>query len=114
MRKFILATAALAAVAVPTVAVTAPAEAANGTPGCVTKAEYRQVTRGMSVDRVSQIFGTRGTISYSYIGTYVFSQDREYRPCAPYTRWSHVEVDFTKSRRTAPWHVGGKSSWWIS
>jgi hypothetical protein len=114
MRKFLLALTTIVAVVAPTLAVAAPANATNRTPGCVTRAEYRLVTRGMSPDRVATIFGTRGTLSYSYLGTYVFSMDREYRPCYPYTTYSHVEVDFTKSSRYAAWRVKGKSSWWIS
>lgn len=114
MRNVLLGLVATAAVAAPLVLAAASAQADPGSPGCATRAEYSKVKKGMSPERVARIFGTNGKVSYSCIGTSVFSLSREYKPCQPYTEWSHVEVDFDKNRRSAPWKVDGKSSWWIS
>jgi len=51
------------------VAIPAPASAA-GSPGCVTRAEYRQVHRGMSQARVRHIFETRGEFDSGHAGGY--------------------------------------------
>jgi hypothetical protein len=112
IRNILLSTVAVAAVAAPVVAVSAPANA-SGTPGCVTKTEYSKVKKGMSPTRVAQIFGTKGTVSYSYIGTYVFDLEREYKPCSPFNQMSDVSVDFGKNHRSDPWKVDGKSAIWI-
>jgi len=65
MRKFLLLLTALAAVAVPSLAVTAPANADAGSPTCITKAEWRKVHQGMSRARVQQITGVWGHITSS-------------------------------------------------
>lgn len=111
IKKLVLATVTTLAVVIPGVAA-APAHADAGSPGCATRHEYSEITKGMSVDKVTRIFGTKGHVSYSYIGSYVWEVDREYRPCQPYTDWSHVEVDFGKRHGNVV--VTGKSAFWIS
>lgn len=111
MKKFAAAAAAVAVVASP-LALSTSAHA-TGSPGCVTKAEFSQVKRGMTVDRVSRIFGTKGTTSYVYVGTYAFSLSKEYRPCQPWTAYSEVDVSFTKNHRGEAWRVDGKSAFWL-
>ena len=63
MKKFLI-TAVLALLTVGgTIAVTdAPASAAPGSPGCVTRSEFRQVHRGMTQAQVQRVFGTRGEL----------------------------------------------------
>jgi hypothetical protein len=111
IKKLVLATVTAAAVVSP-MAITGTAHADAGSLGCVTRHEYSEVTKGMSVDKVARIFGTKGKVSYSYIGSYVWEVDREYKPCQPYTAWSHVEVDFGKRHGNVV--VTGKSAFWIS
>ena len=41
------------------VVATSPATAAQDTPGCVTKREYRKIHKGMTKKRVDRIFDTR-------------------------------------------------------
>ena len=57
MAAFLLSLALVA----PAALVAAPAEAAPAR-GCVTKAEYKKVKRGMSPSKVKRIFGTGGKI----------------------------------------------------
>jgi len=45
------------------VAATSPAAAAQDTPGCVTKKEYRKIHKGMTKKRVHRIFDTRGWLA---------------------------------------------------
>ena len=111
IKKLVLAVTTVAAVSAPVMA-TAPAHADAGSPGCATRHEYQEIKNGMSMDRVARIFGTPGHISYSYHGSYVWETDKEYKPCQPYTEWSHVEVDFGKKHGHVV--VTGKSSYWIS
>jgi len=75
MKKLLLAAASLLAVAGPITLAASPAEAANPTPGCVTRAEYSMVMLprhnrwgdyipGSSRGQVRRIFGTDGRTSY--------------------------------------------------
>jgi hypothetical protein len=103
MRKMLISLAAAAAVATP-IAVTAPAQAYAGTPGCVTKAEYNSVTKGMTQTQVAKRFGTSakpywGTVTFSWDSDYSHERDREYKRCNKYGKpvatWrGSVEVDF--------------------
>jgi hypothetical protein len=63
--------------------------AADESPGCVSRAEFRQVKDGMTQAKVHRIFGTRGKVNYSGSG----GVGREYVTCAG-DEWSYVEVDF--------------------
>jgi hypothetical protein len=87
-----------------------PASADNGTPGCVAKAEFRQLRRGMTPTQVQRLFGTKGKTTYTsnYAGYRYVS--REYRPCVgpPY---SFVDVNFSANPRQAL-RVDGKFAYW--
>ena len=113
MRRLVLIVALLVGLVAPATLTATSASAANGTPGCATKAEYAKVKKGMSPAKVKKIFGTNGKVTYSYIGSYVFSLSREYKPCSPFNEMSSVSVDFDKKKRKAPWKVSGKSAYWI-
>ncbi len=67
-----------------------PAWAAD-TPGCVTRAEFKKVSKGMTKQRVTRIFDNRGKLSsyYAYDGD-VYTT-REYNPCAKY---ASIYVDY--------------------
>ncbi|HVH94897.1 MAG TPA: hypothetical protein VM688_08260 [Nocardioidaceae bacterium] len=111
MRKLALSLTTVAAVATPLLAVTAPAEAYAGTPGCVTTTEYRSITtgvgRGLTQLQVARRFGTYarpywGHITYSSSSSDYTEIDREYRPCnsagKPMSSYrGYVEVDFSNT-----------------
>ena len=85
-----------------------PASAHADTPGCVTRAEYRQVTKGMTKTRVDGIFdlkGHREVVSYS--GGYG-SEIRSYKTCSLY---SVVSMAFEK-RPGGAWRLAAKSAVW--
>ena len=79
--KRLLATAATCVFAAGlTVALTTPAMA--DTPGCVTKTEFKHVSRGMSKDRVQHIFDTAGKRDSSTGGGHRY-EIRTYKTCSP-------------------------------
>ncbi len=45
--------------------VPAAAQAANATPGCITKTEFRAITKGTTLKRARQIVGATGRTTYS-------------------------------------------------
>jgi hypothetical protein len=63
--------------------------AADETPGCVSRPEFRAVRDGMTQARVHGIFGTRGRVTYSGSG----GTGREYVTCVG-DEWSYVSVDY--------------------
>lgn len=73
-----------------------PAQAANRTPGCVTRAEFRKVGDGDYKYSVRKAFGTRGRQVYaSYGGRGVGNYEiREYRACTPH---GYVQVTYRNS-----------------
>jgi hypothetical protein len=82
MKKLIATAVAIAA----PLALAPPADAYAGTPGCVTRAEYRSVTDGMTQAQVATRFGIArkpvyGRITYRYESSYMLEVDREYRVC---------------------------------
>lgn len=104
-----LRTALATAVAASTLAVVVPitlapaASADRGSPGCVTRNEFRRVdTNGGDAwnrDKVTRVFGTRGRVdSYGSGGTSV-----DYRTCAGDPDWSYAEVDFDNGRAWWKW-----------
>ena len=101
MRRFgaVLATAALAVA--PIMASAAPASA--DTEGCVTKTEFRKVSKGWALKRVHRVFDTAGKQSFFYSGY----QTRDYRPCRN-PDFSFVMVDYEK--RNGVWRVTSKSA----
>jgi hypothetical protein len=92
------------ALAVASLGVAAPAAHAD-TPGCVVKAEYRQVQKGMTKRRVHRIFdtdGKRDAIARSGGQTF---EIRSYRTCS---RFSAVSLSFDNGR------MSGKSAVWVN
>jgi hypothetical protein len=105
MRKTLTAAAALAAIVTPAAAVlatTGTAHADAGSPGCVTRAEFRKVdTHGRDAwtrDHVTRVFGTRGHVTSSGSG----GTSVEYATCAG-DEWSYAEVDFDNHRAWFKW-----------
>lgn len=76
-------------------ALTPMAPASADTPGCVTRAEFQRVDRGMLNRRVHRIFDTDGRLSSSSRGGGGDSW-REYRVCRSWgsPRWSDVSINF--------------------
>lgn len=87
-----------------------PATAAD-TAGCVTKAEFKSVSKGMGLKRVHNILDTAGKQTYYSSGSkyYPAVQWREYKACVKPT-WSSVNVDY--KRKNGRWVVTNKSAYW--
>jgi hypothetical protein len=81
------------AFAVATVPASASAGESDNRP-CVTRGEYRQVTNGMTKDRVHSIFDTSGKQLYINRGQ-VTNEGREYTVCGhPRRGGSYVQVQY--------------------
>jgi len=85
-KRFMGVTLAAAAIAATTSVVAAPAEAAtNGTPGCVTRTEYRAIRTGegtgMSQPQVNLRVGTPGKVTFQVHSSLYDNVDRDYRMC---------------------------------
>jgi len=87
------------AIAVASVTLSVPAAQAN-TPGCVSKAEYARVHKGLSVTQVSNLFHTSGRVTRHPGPARVI---RRYDPCP---RHSIVRVTFRRG------NVSGKAALW--
>ncbi len=72
-----------------------PADASESdTRPCVTRGEYRQVTKGMAKDRVHSIFDTSGKRLFINRGQ-VTNEGREYPVCGhPRSGGSYVQVQY--------------------
>ena len=82
-----------------------PATAAQDSPGCVTKQEFRKVHKGMTKSRVHRIFDNRGhRQAFAQSGGHT-AEIRSYRPCS---RFSAVAVSYGYGRLDA------KSAVWVS
>jgi hypothetical protein len=83
--------------------------ASADTPGCVTKAEFRKVSKGDGIRRVHRIFDTKGkqTAYMSGSAYYPAWQSRQYRGCPSY---SIVSVDY--ERKAGVWRVVSKFAVW--
>ncbi|MDX6316737.1 MAG: hypothetical protein QOD35_137 [Nocardioidaceae bacterium] len=89
MRQLTTSVALVATAAISTFGVVAVAPSASAdTPGCVTRAEYRQVQTGMHIKRVHTIFDTRGA-AYGTSGL-----KRIYRVCNTYAEKYSVVVSY--------------------
>ncbi|WP_139978602.1 hypothetical protein [Nocardioides litoris] len=77
-----------------------PADAANKTPGCVTKAEYRKIKKGMSIKRVRALVGQRGkTVSHASFGDGDAMATVEFRQCGRSWTYSSISVSTEMSER---------------
>jgi CRISPR/Cas system CMR-associated protein Cmr3 (group 5 of RAMP superfamily) len=103
MLKKILTGFAAAAVMASGVVASAPAASAD-TAGCVSKTEYKKVSKGTNMQRVHRIFDTAGRQSYVGYG----SQLREYKPCG--SRYGFVHITYDK--RNGAWYLDSKSAYW--
>jgi hypothetical protein len=86
--KYIAASAAVAMSSFGAVAL-APAASAD-TPGCVTRAEYRQVYQHMTIKQVHAVFDTVGTVHRKFSD----GQSRMYRVCNIYPERYSVVVRY--------------------
>ena len=105
MRAPIAALAVAALATIGLVAVDAPAQAAGG---CVTRAEYRQVHRGMTKAKVDRKLGTRGHRETGARSGGYRSEIWSYNTC---DRWSVVSVAYD-GRTNAPLKLSAKSAVW--
>ena len=91
MRKFVLLVA-LAAIASPIALTAAPASANPGSPGCVTRTEYRQVHKGMTPRQVSRKIGMRGHRDAGASSGGYRSEVWSYKTCQ---RYSAVAISYS-------------------
>ena len=99
--KFLAALAATAALTLSAPVTPAVAD----TDGCVAKAEFKKVSKGMRINRVHNIFDTKGKQTMSGYGM----QFREYKTCTN-PQWGFVTVDYQK--KGGVWKVTGKFAYW--
>jgi len=91
-------------------ALATPADAANRTPHCVTKSEYKKIKNGMTLAEVKKTTGITGKrVAIATSGGYG-SQIRNLKTCSPY---SAVSISLSKKPGGA-WRVDGKSAVWVS
>jgi hypothetical protein len=102
--------AAVAAIVGVTALAAPQSAAAYGTPGCVSRAEYRQARRGMSQAKVARIFGTTGRVSGSGdFGGYKFV-NRKYRTCT--SRYGGAYLSFANDGPRTPVVLDSKFVIW--
>lgn len=107
MNKFVVAT--VAAIVVSPIALSAtPASADPGTPGCVTRAEYSQVRKGMTKLAVDAEFGVRGTRQAGATSGGYRSEVWSYKTC---TRYSVVSIAYSADPG-ASLRLSAKSAVW--
>ena len=109
MKKHLVRVALFAAMTSP-LALVSPASAGTDSPGCVTRAEYRAVSRGMTKTRVHGIFDTAGTrLAISSSGGYA-AEVRTYKVCrSPY---SAVSISFDK-QPGGDFKLSAKAAVWV-
>jgi len=78
------------------VIVSAPLAAQADTAGCVTKAEFQRIHKGMTKTRVRRIFDTRGHRQSISSSGRMRDEYRTYRVCRSWgsPRWSDVTINF--------------------
>jgi len=104
IKRGLAAIAASSAVAAGAIVATGTAaNAIPGTPGCVTRAEFRRVHDGMTRSTVTAKFGTGGHITHESWGSGGHNVTVEYRTCAGDPAWSYAEVDFTNNHEWFKW-----------
>lgn len=107
MKKILAATVA-AVVVSPLALLATPASADPGTPGCVTRAEYGQVRKGMTKLAVDAEFGVRGTRQAGATSSGYRSEVWSYKAC---TRFSVVSIAYS-ANPGAPLRLSAKSAVW--
>lgn len=115
MKKLVLALAALATLLVGTTLIATPAEAATN-PSCITKTEFRKVTKGMSITRVKAIVGSTGSQTYydgGYPGSYGWpaEQWRDHKQCN--SRWGLGSAEIDYKKQAGVWRVSSKHAFWF-
>jgi hypothetical protein len=84
----------------PAVLLAPPAQAADATPGCITKSEFRAVTKGTTLSRATRIIGATGrTTSSSHFSDGDGWRTVEFRQCRRTWSRSSVFLDFEKTER---------------
>jgi hypothetical protein len=109
MKRIILAATAVAAVSSPLAVAVAPADAATNPP-CASRAEFRTVHNGMTIDRVKRIVGSIGkqTIYFPPMFGDPAEQSRDTHQCGGY---GFISLDYKRANGT--WIVKSKSAFWM-
>jgi hypothetical protein len=103
MRKIIAPAVAGLALTLTPLALAAPAEAS--TPGCVDRAEYRQIKKGTGIKKVHRVLNTKGRQTMSGFGM----QFRDYKAC---TDREYGFVSLTFERKRGAWVLQDKFAYW--
>lgn len=84
----------------PALLVTSSAQAAETTPGCATKAEYRAVKKGATIKKARRIIGAKGRVYSSYsFSNGDGSKSLKFRQCRRSWGMSSIYFDFEKTER---------------
>lgn len=106
----VLAATTIAAEARPDAASAATSAASVHAKGCVTKAEYRKVRKGMAQSKVHRIFGTKGRVaSRSDLPDGEKLEARGYKACT--SKRGAVGISFTK-KPGASYKLAAKAAEW--
>jgi hypothetical protein len=113
MRRLLLGLTATAALVGGTTVLATPADAAIGDNRCITRAEFRAVTKGTTITRAHNVIDYRGSqtwYSSGYPGEYGWpaEQSREYRQCG--SKYGSASVDYQK--QDGVWRVSSKYAYW--
>ena len=111
MRKIILGVLAAVALIAGTALFSAvPANAALGDNRCITKTEFRAVTKGTSMARAQSIIDYKGSQEYYFDATAFSraSQTRSFKACG--SSYGEAYVDFEK--KAGVWRVTSKWAYW--
>ena len=109
IRMAVVAAAGLAMLG-GSLALAAPADAANRTPHCVTKTEYKKIKNGMTLAKVKKVTGISGKrVAIATSGGYG-SQIRSLKTCSKY---SAVSISLSKNPGGA-YRVDAKSAIWVN
>ncbi len=108
MRRFLLGLMAIVALIGGTALFSAPAQADRGSPTCVTRAEYRQVHRGMTKASVDREFGIHGKRFAGATSGGYRSEVWSYQTCS---RNSVVSIAFS-ANPGGPLRLSAKSAVW--
>lgn len=108
-RTTLTALGLVVAAAAPVMVTGPPAQAANGSPGCVTRSEYHSIRLGMTPITVKRKFGTGGKVSGTMNANGWRIVLREYQPCN--SRYGFVLVSFRSLGNTTA-RMAQKSAYW--
>lgn len=110
MKKIVVTACASLALLAGTAAAPPTASAANATPGCVTKSEYKKAKKHMTKKHVAKIFGMNGKREVRAESSGYVTEIRSYKTCSEY---SVVAISFDK-KPGGVLRLTAKNAVWVS